>query len=73
MLLRYPWPGNVRELRNLIESLLVLEKGREVTSGILDKHLVQRNRYKSLVHDPVRSEKMNCNFSTAASFSSVRR
>jgi len=57
MLLRYPWPGNVRELRNLIESLLVLEKGREVTSGILDKHLVQRNRYKSLVHDPVRSEK----------------
>jgi transcriptional regulator with PAS, ATPase and Fis domain len=26
MLIRYPWPGNVRELRNLIESLLVLEK-----------------------------------------------
>ncbi|MWV53949.1 sigma-54 interaction domain-containing protein [Chlorobium phaeovibrioides] len=57
MLLRYPWPGNVRELRNLVESLLVLEKGREITSGILDKHLIQRNRFKSLVHDPVRSEK----------------
>ncbi|MDT9546031.1 MAG: sigma-54-dependent Fis family transcriptional regulator [Chlorobium sp.] len=57
MLLRYPWPGNVRELRNLVESLLVLEKGQEITSGILDKHLVQRSRFKSLVHDPVRSEK----------------
>ncbi|NTW70232.1 MAG: sigma-54-dependent Fis family transcriptional regulator [Chlorobiaceae bacterium] len=57
MLMRYPWPGNVRELRNLIESLLVLEKGRYITPELLEKHLVQRNRYKSLVHDPVRSEK----------------
>jgi transcriptional regulator with PAS, ATPase and Fis domain len=57
MLMRYPWPGNVRELRNLIESLLVLEKGEYITPEILDKHLIQRNRYKSLVHDPVRSEK----------------
>ncbi|TCD48656.1 sigma-54 dependent transcriptional regulator [Chlorobium sp. N1] len=57
MLLRYPWPGNVRELRNLIESLLVLEKGRQITPDVLDKHLVQRSRFKSLVHDPVRSEK----------------
>lgn len=57
MLLRYPWPGNVRELRNLIESLLVLEKGEYITPEILEKHLVQRNRYKSLVHDPVKSEK----------------
>ncbi len=57
MLMRYPWPGNVRELRNLIESLLVLEKGRYITPEILEKHLVQRNRYKSLVHDPAKSEK----------------
>ncbi len=57
MLMRYPWPGNVRELRNLIESLLVLEKGKYITPEILEKHLVQRNRYKSLVHDPARSEK----------------
>ena len=56
-LMRYPWPGNVRELRNLIESLLVLEKGKYITPDILEKHLVQRNRYKSLVHDPARSEK----------------
>ncbi|NMW22749.1 MAG: sigma-54-dependent Fis family transcriptional regulator [Chlorobiaceae bacterium] len=57
MLMRYPWPGNVRELRNLIESLLVLEKGKYITLEILEKHLVQRNRYKSLVHDPSKSEK----------------
>ncbi|MEI7825594.1 MAG: helix-turn-helix domain-containing protein, partial [Chlorobiaceae bacterium] len=56
-LMRYPWPGNVRELRNLIESLLVLEKGKYITPEILEKHLVQRNRYKSLVHDPAKSEK----------------
>jgi DNA-binding NtrC family response regulator len=57
MLMRYPWPGNVRELRHLIESLLVLEKGKYITPEILERHLVQRNRYKSLVHDPAKSEK----------------
>jgi DNA-binding NtrC family response regulator len=56
MLIRYTWPGNVRELRNLIESVLVLEKGKYITPEILEKHLVQRNRYKSLVHDPSKSE-----------------
>ena len=27
----YSWPGNVRELRNLIESMVVLAHGREIT------------------------------------------
>ena len=62
MLMRYPWPGNVREIRNLIESLLVLEKGKYITQEILEKHLVQRNRYKSLVHDPSKSEKNELQF-----------
>ena len=57
MMLRYSWPGNVRELRNVMESLLVLEKGREISADTLEKHLVQRNRHKSLVHDPSKSEK----------------
>lgn len=61
MLLRYNWPGNVRELKNLLESLLILEKGKQVTSDILDKHLVQRNRDKSLIHDPEKSEKNELN------------
>lgn len=55
-LMRYPWPGNVRELRNLMETLLVLEEGREISSESLERHLVQRSRYKSLVHDPAKSE-----------------
>ncbi|MBN1278187.1 MAG: sigma-54-dependent Fis family transcriptional regulator [Chlorobiaceae bacterium] len=61
MLLRYPWPGNIRELRNLIDSLLVLEKGRKITPEILEKHLIQRSRNKSLIHDPSRSEKQELN------------
>jgi DNA-binding NtrC family response regulator len=30
-LVDYGWPGNVRELRNLIESMVVLAPGREIT------------------------------------------
>ncbi|UZJ40562.1 sigma-54 dependent transcriptional regulator [Prosthecochloris sp. SCSIO W1101] len=61
MLLRYNWPGNVRELKNLLESLLILEKGKQITSETLDRHLVQRNRDKGLVHDPEKSEKNELN------------
>ena len=61
MLLRYTWPGNVRELRNLLESLLILERGRQVTPDMLDRYLVQRSRHKSLVHDPEKSEKNELN------------
>jgi DNA-binding NtrC family response regulator len=56
LMLRYSWPGNVRELRNLIESLLILEKGKQITPDILEKHLVQRSRHKSLVHEPGKAE-----------------
>ncbi|MBN1928014.1 MAG: sigma-54-dependent Fis family transcriptional regulator [Chlorobiaceae bacterium] len=58
LMLRYPWPGNVRELRNLIESLLILERGKEITPDILEKHLIQRSRHKSLVHEPGKPEKI---------------
>jgi DNA-binding NtrC family response regulator len=61
ILLRYPWPGNVRELRNLIESLLILERGKEITPDLLERHLLQRSRHKSLVHDPARTEKNELN------------
>ncbi|AAM72724.1 MAG TPA: sigma-54-dependent Fis family transcriptional regulator [Chlorobaculum sp.] len=57
LMLRYPWPGNVRELRNLIEALLILERGKKITPDILEKHLVQRSRHKGLVHEPGKSEK----------------
>lgn len=57
LLLRYSWPGNVRELRNLIESLLILERCKQITPDLLEKHLIQQSCHKSLVHEPGKSEK----------------
>ncbi len=31
VLQRYPWPGNVRELKNLIERLVIISPGEEIT------------------------------------------
>ena len=39
MLESHNWPGNVRELKNLMESLIVLEKGKVITGKVLKKHL----------------------------------
>lgn len=41
ILVDYPWPGNVRELRNVLEGMVVLAKGKQLTeddlpSGIRD-------------------------------------
>jgi DNA-binding NtrC family response regulator len=33
ILTEYSWPGNVRQLRNLIESMVVLAPGREITAA----------------------------------------
>src|SRR5581483_9747349 len=35
----YSWPGNVRELRNLIESMVVLAPGREITAEDIPRPL----------------------------------
>ncbi len=35
----YPWPGNVRELKNLIESIILLEKGGLITKDSVLKYL----------------------------------
>lgn len=35
----YPWPGNIRELKNIIESIIVLEKGNQVNEYKLAQHL----------------------------------
>ncbi len=39
MMEEYPWPGNVRELKNLVESIVVLEKGKKVDEYTLSKYL----------------------------------
>ncbi len=35
----YHWPGNVRELRNVVESMLVIEKGRYLNAQDVQKYL----------------------------------
>lgn len=39
LLIDYEWPGNVRELRNVIESLVVLERGEKINASTLLKYL----------------------------------
>ncbi|MFN3344368.1 MAG: sigma-54 interaction domain-containing protein [Chloroherpetonaceae bacterium] len=39
LLLDYEWFGNVRELRNVIESLIVLERGEKIDASTLMKYL----------------------------------
>jgi DNA-binding NtrC family response regulator len=39
ILAEYPWPGNVRELRNLVESMVVLSPGREITAEDIPRQL----------------------------------
>jgi DNA-binding NtrC family response regulator len=35
----YHWPGNVRELKNLVESIIILEKGQKIDRQILLKYI----------------------------------
>tara|TARA_Y100001968_G_scaffold295023_1_gene302096 strand:+ start:610 stop:1812 length:1203 start_codon:yes stop_codon:yes gene_type:complete len=35
----YDWPGNVRELKNVVESLLVMNKGKRITPEIVQEKL----------------------------------
>lgn len=39
VLMEYDWPGNVRELKNVLESMLVLERGKQITAEDVRKHL----------------------------------
>lgn len=39
LLQEYSWPGNIRELRNLVEKVIVLERGRKIDARILQKYI----------------------------------
>ncbi len=45
LLVDYPWPGNIRELRNLVERVIILEKGRRIDRRLLETHLTVRDSY----------------------------
>jgi DNA-binding NtrC family response regulator len=38
-LMQYHWPGNIRELRNIVEKVIVLERGHRVDETLLRKYL----------------------------------
>lgn len=44
MLDNYSWPGNIRELKNVIESVIVLERGNQVDDYLLAKYLTSPAR-----------------------------
>ena len=35
----YTWPGNIRELRNVVERIIILEKGRRIDRAMLEAHI----------------------------------
>ena len=39
LLIHYTWPGNIREMKNLIESIIVLEKGSLIDEFTLSKYI----------------------------------
>ena len=39
LLVEYSWPGNVRELQNLVESMVVLAPGREITADDIPREI----------------------------------
>jgi len=39
LLQEHSWPGNIRELRNLVEKVIVLERGRKIDARILQKYI----------------------------------
>jgi len=40
----YHWTGNVRELKNLIESMIILEKGSKINQQVMLKYIDQKSR-----------------------------
>ncbi|CAN5521858.1 sigma-54-dependent Fis family transcriptional regulator [soil metagenome] len=62
-----PWQGNVRELRNIVETMVTLEQGSRISSGMIQRYLPQQQTFEeprstqaivrvvdqaSTVHDP---------------------
>jgi transcriptional regulator with PAS, ATPase and Fis domain len=57
LLMSYHWPGNVRQLRNLIESVIVLERGRRLTADDVQKHLQETSHVVAERNLPVVSNR----------------
>ena len=53
--MNYSWPGNVRELENLIERLVVLSEGREITVSDLPPQILS----KEIALSPAQASKID--------------
>lgn len=53
ILVDYPWPGNVRELRNVLEGMVVLAKGKQLTEDDLPSGIRDRPTREAQVMLPV--------------------
>jgi transcriptional regulator with GAF, ATPase, and Fis domain len=42
LLMNYHWPGNIRQLRNIIESMIALEKGKRLSGDNVRKYLSEQ-------------------------------
>ncbi|MFC1569673.1 sigma-54 interaction domain-containing protein, partial [bacterium] len=55
-LLEYQWPGNIRELRNVVERLIIFEKGHAIDEIMVQRHLPQSGstdqQLPMVVHKP---------------------
>jgi DNA-binding NtrC family response regulator len=51
-LMRYPWPGNVRELQNLMEMLVVMNAGNEITINDLPEKFRLQSKQRSILKIP---------------------
>ena len=49
----YSWPGNIRELKNIVESVLVMNKGNRVTRDVMINH-INMDEYRSNKDLPVK-------------------
>ena len=47
------WPGNIRELKNVLERILILEKGVQIDERLLEKHMGHTTTRESFLPIPL--------------------
>jgi len=53
----YNWPGNIRELKNVVEKMIVLERGKEINEHTLEKYLKFREPMDKRLPVPLQKPK----------------
>ena len=54
---KYHWPGNIRELRNLVEKVIVMERGTRITESSLGKYMDLPDHFDKTLPVPVNKPK----------------